>query len=124
MHGVSFKKRAPRAVKEIRKFATLSMVGLPFPIPPSFLSLSHLIIHTGHERRPPRPTAEQESLGIWYQGRAFQTTRTNQQKTKRRGGREGEVVQLRTGREREGAGVEGADDGGRGGVVMTDWLWR
>jgi large subunit ribosomal protein L31e len=26
VHGVSFKKRAPRAIKEIRKFATLSMV--------------------------------------------------------------------------------------------------
>ncbi|TVY14795.1 60S ribosomal protein L31-B, partial [Lachnellula arida] len=25
LHGVSFKKRAPRAVKEIKKFATLSM---------------------------------------------------------------------------------------------------
>lgn len=26
MHGVSFKKRAPRAIKEIRKFATVAMV--------------------------------------------------------------------------------------------------
>lgn len=27
MHGVSFKKRAPRAIKEIRGFAVKAMVG-------------------------------------------------------------------------------------------------
>ena len=36
VHGVSFKKRAPRAIKAIREFAVKAMVGLP--IPPSFLS--------------------------------------------------------------------------------------
>ena len=28
MHGVSFKKRAPRAIKEIREFAVKAMVSL------------------------------------------------------------------------------------------------
>lgn len=32
VHGVSFKKRAPRAIKEIKKFAELSMVSQWFPI--------------------------------------------------------------------------------------------
>jgi large subunit ribosomal protein L31e len=35
LHGVTFKKRAPRAIKEIKKFATKSMVcstGLGSPI--------------------------------------------------------------------------------------------
>jgi large subunit ribosomal protein L31e len=27
LHGVTFKKRAPRAIKEIKAFATKSMVG-------------------------------------------------------------------------------------------------
>ena len=31
VHGVSFKKRAPRAIKEIKKFAELSMVSGPPP---------------------------------------------------------------------------------------------
>lgn len=30
MHGVTFKKRAPRAIKEIKKFAHLAMVWFPF----------------------------------------------------------------------------------------------
>ncbi|KAF7547436.1 hypothetical protein G7046_g9009 [Stylonectria norvegica] len=34
LHGVSFKKRAPKAIKEIKAFATLSMVRLP-GIPPA-----------------------------------------------------------------------------------------
>jgi hypothetical protein len=32
LHGVSFKKRAPRAIKEIKAFATKSMVRLPTPL--------------------------------------------------------------------------------------------
>lgn len=31
MHGVSFKKRAPRAIKEIKAFALKSMVCSPLP---------------------------------------------------------------------------------------------
>lgn len=37
MHGVSFKKRAPRAIKEIREFAVKAMVSLSAPSP-CFLS--------------------------------------------------------------------------------------
>jgi large subunit ribosomal protein L31e len=42
VHGVSFKKRAPRAIKEIKKFAELSMVGkdLSFYHRPSKLPLT------------------------------------------------------------------------------------
>lgn len=29
LHGVTFKKRAPKAIKEIKAFATQSMVGIP-----------------------------------------------------------------------------------------------
>ena len=36
MHGVSFKKRAPRAIKEIREFAVKAMV--------SFLSFSFVCL--------------------------------------------------------------------------------
>ena len=36
MHGVSFKKRAPRAIKEIREFAVKAMVSSSSPF---FLSL-------------------------------------------------------------------------------------
>ena len=36
MHGVSFKKRAPRAIKEIREFAVKAMVS-PIHLPFSFV---------------------------------------------------------------------------------------
>lgn len=29
LHGVTFKKRAPRAIKEIKSFATKAMVRIP-----------------------------------------------------------------------------------------------
>ena len=32
MHGVSFKKRAPRAIKEIREFAVKAMVSFSFSV--------------------------------------------------------------------------------------------
>lgn len=31
LHGVTFKKRAPKAIKEIKAFATKSMVQEPYP---------------------------------------------------------------------------------------------
>lgn len=40
MHGVSFKKRAPRAIKEIREFAVKAMVSLP--VCPFFVVALHI----------------------------------------------------------------------------------
>lgn len=55
MHGVSFKKRAPRAIKEIRKFATVAMVReiilllspvfLSFEFTPTFVKVGCLRLH-------------------------------------------------------------------------------
>ena len=45
MHGVSFKKRAPRAIKEIRGFAVKAMVSPSSPIPPSPPTLQPRNVH-------------------------------------------------------------------------------
>ena len=46
MHGVSFKKRAPRAIKAIREFAVKAMVSLSSPF--SFRLFAWFIcIHVG-----------------------------------------------------------------------------
>lgn len=43
MHGVTFKKRAPRAVKEIKKFAFLAMVRYtPLDEPLDLFALAEL----------------------------------------------------------------------------------
>lgn len=47
MHGVSFKKRAPRAIKEIRAFATRAMVSSPLQYPNTNHHLTHTLIEQG-----------------------------------------------------------------------------
>lgn len=80
MHGVSFKKRAPRAIKEIRAFAVKAMVStssprasLPHPhiTAKECLYLRILRVISGHQRRPPRPPTQQKSMGGRCQGRAL-----------------------------------------------------
>lgn len=103
---MSFKKRAPRAIKEIKYFAEKAMVCL-------FLFYSkgreeregtgrdlvrivpltnRCMVYLGYERRPARSAAQQEGLGVRHQGRAISTEGTHLEKTERRGGREGEAV--------------------------------
>lgn len=65
VHGVSFKKRAPRAIKEIRAFTEQAMVRSARKC----FRLNRLLTIPGHQGCPPRPPVEQEGLGIWYQGR-------------------------------------------------------
>jgi len=52
LHGVSFKKRAPRAIKEIKAFATQAMVRLPDEIPTSCPIGAGPIHGRGHTRNP------------------------------------------------------------------------
>ena len=48
----------------------------------------------GHERCPARPPAEQEGLGVRHQRRTIPSAGTHIAKAKRRGGCQGEAVQL------------------------------
>lgn len=61
LHGVTFKKRAPRAIKEIKAFAYKSMVGKPSPN-------HHETIHI-HPARPENPATEHDD-GHWDTPRA------------------------------------------------------
>ena len=121
---MAFKKRAPRAIKEIKKFAEKAMVSEltspAYKLHPlcvilwiSFADHRHF---SGHARRPVRPAAQQEGLGVWHQGRTFPSARANLEKAKRRGGCKGEAVQLRTSGECEES--QGIADGGGGRCLM------
>jgi hypothetical protein len=85
--------------------------ALPFRLEASLT----LDIDVGNQRRPPRPPTQQEGLGIRHQGRPLPPTRPHLPQAKRRGGREGEAVFVRAGRECEGG--QGAADGCCGGLV-------
>lgn len=52
-------------------------------------------------RCPRRPSAEQEDMGAGCQGCPVQTPHPHQPTEKRRGGRQGEALQLRSGRQRQ-----------------------
>lgn len=102
--GVQFKKRAPTAIKEIKKFAFKAMVrrhlsdGYPpglFKAPVSNTSRRP----TGHKRRPRRPATQQEGVGERCQGRAISDPGAHLAEAQRRGRRQGEAVQLRAGSE-------------------------
>jgi hypothetical protein len=82
-------------------------------------------LNIGHQRRPSRPPIEQEGVGVRCQGRSLQATSPNFAETKRRGGRQGEALQLRSGcQRREPQGH--ADGRGRGinGVTTQSWFWN
>ena len=67
----------------------------------------------GHPRRPTRPAAEQGSLEVRHSRRPVPVKAAHRAETQRRRRRQGETVQLRAGRRRQGS--KGAtDDGGRG----------
>ena len=74
MHGVSFKKRAPRAIKEIREFAVKAMVSfftLFSLLRPLYvgegkvLFFANEMMGVGYERRPTRSPTQQEGVGGW-----------------------------------------------------------
>lgn len=71
------------------------------------------LVALGYEGRSFRSSIEQEGLGSRYQGCPVQAASQDIEKAKRRGGREGEAVQLRAGGECEES--QGADNGGCGG---------
>jgi len=84
LHGVTFKKRAPRAIKEIKAFATKSMVRSTQPDPWTIeqywekrkefgIWRQGLTGSIGHHRCSSRSPIEQEGLGGRYQGRSIQT---------------------------------------------------
>ena len=69
MHGVSFKKRAPRAIKEIREFAVKAMVSFcswslwrPFICSSSqsvwVLFANEMTMGVGYERRSTRSSTQ------------------------------------------------------------------
>ena len=105
------------------------------------------LFRLGHDRCPPRSSAEQEGVGTGYQGRAFQTPGPHLAEAKRRGGRQGEALQLRRGSERQepqgptncdrgrvkgGVGCKGNDkkltDYGlvmvQGGIGLSEFVWH
>merc|ERR1712230_171477 len=78
-YTIHLKKRAPRAIKEIRKFATMAMGTKDVRLDPQ---LNKKVWESGikgdsqirdygygNQGRPSRPTIEQEGLGIRNQGR-------------------------------------------------------
>jgi hypothetical protein len=91
----------------------LAAQPLPFHLGTSLT----LDCNTGNQRCPPRPPTQQESLGIRHQGRPIPPARPHLPQEKRRGGREGEAVFVRAGRECEGG--QGAADGCCGGLVRS-----
>ena len=78
MHGVSFKKRAPRAIKEIREFAVKAMVSFVLFFVACFIYggvdvlFANEMMGEGYERRPTRSATQQEGVGGWDQGCAVQ----------------------------------------------------
>lgn len=90
LHGETFKKRAPQAIKQIKLFATKSMVRANYSAPTTasgptdketervggrsgrqgtnstIWPAEKLTCHAGHHRCPPRPPTEQEGLGAGY----------------------------------------------------------
>lgn len=102
---MAFKKRAPRAIKEIRKFAEKAMVCQPSKINTSCILVGgrrwgegsgiDCKNEIGHTRRPSRSGFEQEGMGVRDQGRALSDANSHRSTPKRRGRRQGETVQLR-----------------------------
>jgi len=84
VHGVAFKKRAPRAIKEIRGFAVKAMVGISFNnVKVVYGGTEPLLIPylcLGNQRCPPRPSVEQKGVGIRYQGRSVSIAREDIEK--------------------------------------------
>ena len=76
MHGVSFKKRAPRAIKEIRGFAVKAMVSFRLEDLGKFNISKEMVITPGfvlgNQGCSSRSSTQQKSMGIRYQGCAFQ----------------------------------------------------
>lgn len=75
----------------------------------------------GYQGRPARSAVEQKGVGSRDQGRAVPVEGPDIEEAKRRGGRQGEALQLRAGGEREES--QGAADGCGGGVVGAEqWI--
>ena len=68
------------------------------------------VVLPGYDRRAPRPSTEQESLGKWNQRRPVPTASAHFAQAQRRGRSQGEIVLLRAGCECQGARSEGVDD--------------
>jgi hypothetical protein len=82
-------------------------------------ALDRSLIDVGNEGRQSRPPAEQESMGARNQIGPAQDALTSFATKERRGGREGEVIYLRRGRQCEGC--QGPTDCSRRILIHVHW---